>query len=134
MAKRDRNIDMAKSIVRTVCIYYGLDDITELAAPARAGLWRYGVVQEARAIACWLLQRHCGLSPEELQDTLKLQWGGAFIRLHSDMARKKLADGNYTYRSGVEGVERLMLSNLTRANVARIRYTKTTKGETNNDV
>ena len=78
MAKRDRNIAMAKSIVRTVCIYYGLDIIRELAAPVRPDRWRYDVVQEARAIACWLLQRHCGLSPEELQATLEqLQWSGA---------------------------------------------------------
>ena len=102
-----------KAMLALVCRYYGIGDIRQLAGPARLGLWRYPVLEEARRVACWMLQRHCDLSVEELQAALKqLQWSGVSIRVGAEQAKRKLSEGDFAFRLGVQGVEQLLLLEL----------------------
>ena len=99
-------------LLALVCKYYGLKRIKQLAESARPDLWRYPtVLEEAQQIACWILQRHCDLSVEELQAALKqLKWNGVFIRVAAKQAKRKLAEGDFTFRLAVENIEQMILA------------------------
>ena len=96
-----------------VCKYYSVGDIRQLAGPSRPDLWRYTVLEEARQVACWMLQRHCDLSVEELQAALKqLQWNCVSIRVVAEQAKRKFASGDFEIRLGVQGIEQLLMMEL----------------------
>lgn len=99
-------------LLALVCRYYGLKSIKQLAGPARPDFWRYPtVLEEAQQIACWILQRHCDLSVEELQAALKqLEWKSVFIRVAAKQAKRKLAEGDFTFRLAVENIEQMILA------------------------
>ena len=114
-AKESKKIATAipKNLLAIVCQYYGVGDIKQLAGSARPDLWRYPVLEEARRVACWMLQRHCDLSVEELQAALKqLQWSGVSIRVGAEQAKRKLSEGDFAFRLGVQGVEQLLILEL----------------------
>ena len=100
-----------RQLLAIVAKYYGLKKIKQLAGPARPDLWRYpAVLEETRQIACWILQRHCDLSVEELQAALRqLEWKSVFIRVAAKQAKRKLAEGDFTFQLAVENIEQLML-------------------------
>jgi len=102
-----------KNLLAIVCDYYGIGDVKHLAGSARPDLWRYPVREEARRVACWMLQRHCDLSVEELQAALKqLQWSDVSIRVSAEQAKRKLASGDFAFRLGVQGIEQLLMLEL----------------------
>ena len=96
--------------------YFGTSDVKKLASSARLGLssyWRRSIQEEARQVACWMLQRHCDLSLEELQqcDVLKeLQWRATDIEVGVARARQKIDEGDFSFRLGVESVEQMLLA------------------------
>ena len=104
-----------KKLLAIVCRYYGLRSIKQLAGSAWP-VWRYDVYEEARQMACLMLQRHCDLSLEELQVALKkqLQWSGLAIRMAAAQARRKIGSGDFAFRLGVQGVEQLLMLELGR--------------------
>lgn len=105
-----------KKILAIVCCYYGLRSIKQLAGSAWP-VWRYDVYEEAREMVCWMLQRHCDLSVEDLQVTVKelqLQWSGLAIRMAAAQARRKIGSGDFAFRLGVQGVEQLLMLELGR--------------------
>lgn len=66
-------------------------------------------------MACWMLQRHCDLSVEELQVALKqLQWSCLAIRMAAAQAKRKLESRDFAFRLGVQGVEQLLMLELGR--------------------
>ena len=105
-------------LLATVCKYYGICDVMKLASSARLSVssrWRRSVLEEARQVACWMLRRHCDRSLEELQNCValkKLQWSAADIEVAVAHARRKLAEGDYSIRLGIENVEQLLLATL----------------------
>ena len=103
-----------KSILDIVRRYYGLRTIKQFPGSAKPDLWRYPVLQEARELAGFLLQRHCDLSEEELQAALKkqLQWYSVSIRLAAEQAKRKLASGDFAFKLAVQGVEQLLMLEL----------------------
>ena len=102
-----------KQLLAIVCKYYGLGNVKQLAETARPDLWRYAVLEEARQVSCWMLQRHCDLSLEELQVALKqLQWNSLAIRVAVAQANRKLAQGDFAFRFAVENIEQMVLATL----------------------
>ena len=100
-----------RKLLALVCRYYGLGNLKQLAETARLDLWRYAVLDEARQVACWLLQRHCDLSEEDLQTVLKrLKWSNVFISAEAFKATRKLDEGCYSLRLAVQNIEQVMLS------------------------
>lgn len=95
-----------QKLLTIVCAYFGLKRVSELAKPARPDLWRYPeVLEEARQIACWLLQRHCDLSLAELQVALKrLKWNSVFIRSAAEQAKRRLVQGDFAFCLAVENI------------------------------
>ena len=91
--------------------YYGIRQLTGSAKP---DLWRYAVLEEARQVACLMLQRHCDLSEEELQAALKKQllWSGVSIRLAAEQAKRKLASRDFAFSLAVQGIEQLLILEL----------------------
>ena len=59
-----------EKLLSIVARYYGLRSIKQLAGSSWP-VWRYDVYEEARQMACLMLQRHCDLSLDELQVALK---------------------------------------------------------------
>jgi len=101
-----------KQLLAIVCKYYGLKSVKELAGSARSA-WRYDILEEARQVACWMMQRHCDLSLEELQVALKqLQWNGVAIRVAVAQAQRKLSQGNFAFRLAFENIEQMVLATL----------------------
>ena len=99
-------------LITIVCTYYGLKSVKEPAESARSA-WRYGVIEEARQVGCWMLQRHCDLSLEELQVALKqLQWNSLAIRVAVAQANRKLAQGDFAFRLAIENIEQMILATL----------------------
>ena len=99
-----------KKLLAIVCRYYGLRSIKQLAGSAWP-VWRYDVYEEARQMACLMLQRHCDLSLEELQVALKqLQWNGVAIRVAVAQAQRKLTQGDCAFRLAVENIEQMVLA------------------------
>ena len=99
-----------KNIFAIVCRYYGLRSMKQLAGSAWP-VWRYDVYEEARQMACWMLQRHCDLSVEELQVALKqLQWSGLAIRMAAAQAKRKLESRDFAFRLAVENIEQMILA------------------------
>lgn len=99
-------------LLTLVCRYYGLKSVKELAGSARSA-WRYDILEEARQVTCWMMQRHCDLSLEELQVALKqLQWNGVAIRVAVAQAQRKLAQGNFAFRLAFENIEQMVLATL----------------------
>lgn len=97
--------------------YYGIADIRKLASSSKLSLslgWRRAMHEEAHQVACWMLQRHCDRSLEELQNCAalkkKLQWSEIGIRLGVERARRKLAEGDFSLRLGIENVEKMLLA------------------------
>ena len=103
-----------KSILDIVRRYYGFRTMKQLTESAKPDLWRYPVLQEARELAGFLLRRHCDLSEEELQATLKkqLQWSGVSISLAAEQAKRKLASGDFAFKLAVQGIEQLLMLEL----------------------
>ncbi len=101
-------------LLALVCQYYGLKSVKKLATPAKPDLWRCpAILEEAQRIACWILQRHCDLSLEELQVALKqLKWNGVFIRLAAEQAKRELAEENFAFRLAAENIEQMVLVTL----------------------
>ena len=99
-------------LLTIVCTYYGLKSVKQLAATARPDLWRHpAVLEEARQIACWLLQRHCDRSLVELQVALtRLKWNGVFIRSAVEQAKRKLAERDFAFRLAVENIAQMVLA------------------------
>lgn len=101
-----------KQLLAIVCKYYGLKSVKELAGSARSA-WRYDTLEEARQVACWMMQRHCDLPLEELQVALKqLQWNGVAIRVAVAQTQRKLAQGDFAFRFAVENIEQMVLATL----------------------
>ena len=100
-----------KQLLAIVCKYYGLGNVKQLAETARPDLWRYAVLEEARQVSCWMLQRHCDLSEEQLLIVLKrLKWSNVFIRAEAFKATRKLDEGCFPLRLAVQNIEQIMLS------------------------
>ena len=100
------------NLLALVCQYYGLKRVKELVGSARSA-WRHDILEEARQVACWMMQRHCDLSLEELQVALKqLQWSGVVIRVAVAQAQRKLAEGDFAFRLAVENIEQMVLATL----------------------
>ena len=91
--------------------YYGIADAMKLASSEKLSLslgWRRAMYEEAHQVACWMLQRHCDRSLEELQNCAvvkKLQWSTVGIRLGVERARRKLAEGDFSLQLGIKHVE-----------------------------
>ena len=103
-----------KKLISLVGQCYGLT-IKQLAAAAPLSSWRYQVHEEARQIACIILQRHCESEPEALQATLKelgLDWHGGRIRVYADKARRKLAEDDFCFRLSLQNIEQTVLATL----------------------
>ena len=96
--------------------YYGRRDIMALASSTKLSLslgWRRAMHEEAHQVACWMLQRHCDRSLEELQNcptVKKLQWTTVGIRLGVERARRKLAEGDFSLQLGIKNVEQMLLA------------------------
>ena len=96
--------------------YYGIADPMKLASSSKLSLslcWRRAMHEEAHQVACWMLQRHCDRSLEELQEcpvVKELQWSAIGIRLGVERARRKLAEGDFSLRLGIENVEQMLLA------------------------
>ena len=103
-----------RKLLSTVCKYYGIRNVKQLNAPVRLGsCWRHFILEEARQVACWLLKRHCDLSLEELQQCAvckELQWKAMHIEVAVAHACRRLADGDFAFRLGVEHVEQMLLA------------------------
>ncbi|MBQ3289805.1 MAG: hypothetical protein IJH50_10380 [Kiritimatiellae bacterium] len=103
-----------RKLLSTVCKYYGIRNVKQLNAPVRLGsCWRHFILEEARQVACWLLKRHCDLSLEELQQCAvckELQWHAMHIEVAVAQACRRLADGDFAFRLGVEHVEQMLLA------------------------
>ena len=99
-----------KKLLAIVCRYYGFRSMKQLAGSAWPA-WRYDILEEARQVACWMMQRHCDLSLEELQVALKqLQWNGVVIRVAVAQANRKLAQGDFAFRLAIENIEQMILA------------------------
>ena len=99
-------------LLTIVCTYYGLKNIKQLAGSARSA-WRYDILEEARQVACWMMQRHCDLSLEKLQVAVKqLQWNSLAIRVAVAQAQRKLAQGDFAFRLAAENIEQMILATL----------------------
>lgn len=96
--------------------YYGRRDIMALASSTKLSLslgWRRAMHEEAHQVACWLLQRHCDRTLDELQNCAalkKLEWSEIGIRLCVERARRKLAEGDFSIQLGIKNVERMLLT------------------------
>ena len=96
--------------------YYGRRDIMALASSTKLSLslgWRRAMHEEAHQVACFMLQRHCDRSLEELQKCpalKKLEWSEIGIRLGVERARRKLAEGDFSIQLGIKNVERMLLA------------------------
>ena len=96
--------------------YYGRRDIMALASSTKLSLslgWRRAMHEEAHQVACWLLQRHCDRTLDELQNCAalkKLEWSEIGIRLGVERARRKLAEGDFSIQLGIKNVERMLLA------------------------
>ncbi|MBQ6329125.1 MAG: hypothetical protein IJI35_08945 [Kiritimatiellae bacterium] len=96
--------------------YYGIGDAMKLAASSKLSLglgWRRPMHEEAHQVACFMLQRHCDRSLEELQEcpvVKKLQWTTVGIRLGVERARRKLAEGDFSLQLGIKNVEQMLLA------------------------
>ena len=96
--------------------YYGIGDAMKLAASSKLSLglgWRRPMHEEAHQVACFMLQRHCDRSLEELQEcpvVKKLQWSAVGIRLGVERARRKLAEGDFSLQLGIKNVEQMLLA------------------------
>ena len=98
-----------RQLLAIVCKYYGLKDIKGLATSVPPDLWRYPVIEEARKIACLMLQKHCALSEDEAAAALKqLQWSSVYIRMSAAEARRKLSE-DVAFRMSVENLERMLI-------------------------
>lgn len=101
-----------RKILVTVCKWYGIRDLKQLATAEQLSSWRYQVHEEARQIACLILQRHCESEPEALQTTLKelgLDWPSGRIRVYAEKARQKLADGDYCFQLSLLHIEQTLI-------------------------
>ena len=113
MNKNISKVTTPKKLLGLVCEYYGLPNAKHIAGSVRPDLWRYTVLTEARRVACWILQRHCPLAVEDLQVALQgLNWSGVFIRAEAFKATRKLNEGDFAFRLGVQGVEQLLMLEL----------------------
>ena len=96
--------------------YYGRRDIMALASSTKLSLslgWRRAMHEEAHQVACWLLQRHCDRTLDELQNCAalkKLEWSEIGIRLGVERARRKLAEGDFSIQLGIKNIERMLLT------------------------
>ena len=96
--------------------YYGRRDIMALASSTKLSLslgWRRAMHEEAHQVACWLLQRRCDRTLDELQNCAalkKLEWSEIGIRLGVERARRKLAEGDFSIQLGIKNIERMLLT------------------------
>ena len=107
-----------KRLLELVCRYYGIVGKGKLASSAKLGLsscWHHSIYEEARSVACWILQRHCDLSLEGLVqcDAVKeLEWSATDLEVGIVRARRKIAEGDFAFRLGIESIERLLILEL----------------------
>ena len=101
----------AQQLLDIICKYYGINDIRELgAARLSTSSWRYPIIEEARQIACFMVQKHCPDSLEEVQKALKeLQLSGMYIRTTADRARRLVTE-NVGFRVSTQAVEQMIVS------------------------
>ena len=69
--------------------------------------------EEAHQVACFMLQRHCDRSLEELQEcpvVKKLQWSAIGLRLGLERAGRRLAEGDFSIQLGIKNVEQMLLA------------------------
>ena len=101
--------------------YYGRADPIKLklldsSSKLRLSLcWRRAMHEEAHQVACFMLQRHCDRSLEELQEcpvVKKLQWSAIGLRLGVERARRRLAEGDFSLQLGIKNVEKMILQML----------------------
>lgn len=103
-----------EQLLALVCKFYGLKvkDIKGqgLATSVPLSSWRHPIAEEARKIACFLIQKHCALSEDEVAAALKrqLQWTGVYIRMSAADARRKLSE-DVAFRMSAENVERMLI-------------------------
>ena len=124
-----------RRLLAMVCKYYGIGDAMELASSAKLGLssaWRHSIYEEARSAACWILQRHCDLSLEELVqcDAVNgLEWSTIDLEVGVARVSRKLAEGDFALILGIESLERLLILELgTCPKGATINKKRTKKG------
>ena len=107
-----------RRLLAIVCKYYGIGNAMELASSAKLGLsscWRHSIYEEARSVACWVLKRQCDLSLEELVqcDAVKgLEWSTIDLEVGVARVSRKLAEGDFAFRLGIENIEQLLLLEL----------------------